>query len=166
MHKHGTSYLRRFFAIALNIRLRVCLTVATPFDRMACKVKSWQSQFLPQLRVLRLGLFQDGDVRVGVFPEGEEVLIGGAGLGGVTLQVVSAGKAESGEVIEWRIREHGAMFEHFLKFSGGCAALSELKVGLSAHIGRVEKGTGPAGAANSPAGGRCQSLHAICRQVN
>ncbi len=34
----------RFFAlsaaIALNIRLRVCLTVATPFDRMACKVKS------------------------------------------------------------------------------------------------------------------------------
>jgi hypothetical protein len=35
----------RFFAlsaaIALNIRLRVCLTVATPFDRMAYKVKSW-----------------------------------------------------------------------------------------------------------------------------
>jgi hypothetical protein len=108
--------------------------------------------FSLQLRVLRLGFLQDGDVGVGVFPEGEEVLIGGAGLGGVTLQVVSAGKAESGEGIEWRIREHGAMVEHFLKFSGGCAALSELKVGLSAHIGRVEEGTGPAGAANSPAG--------------
>ena len=28
-----------------------------------------------QLRVLRLGLLQDGDVGVGVFPEGEEVLM-------------------------------------------------------------------------------------------
>ena len=40
--------LRRFFAlsaaIALNIRLRVCLTVATPFAGMACKVKSRLSQ--------------------------------------------------------------------------------------------------------------------------
>jgi len=31
-------------AIALNTRLRICLNVATPFDRMACKVKSWLSQ--------------------------------------------------------------------------------------------------------------------------
>jgi hypothetical protein len=30
---------------------------------------------LLQLRVLRLRLFQDGDVGVGIFPEGEEVLI-------------------------------------------------------------------------------------------
>jgi hypothetical protein len=37
--------------------------------------------FLPlelvQLCVLRLGFVEDGDVRVGVFPEGEEVLVGG-----------------------------------------------------------------------------------------
>src|ERR1039458_2073341 len=31
---------------------------------------------LPQLRVLRFGFFQDGDVGVGVFPEGEEVFVG------------------------------------------------------------------------------------------
>jgi hypothetical protein len=30
-----------------------------------------------QLRLLRLGLLQDGDVGVGVFPEGEEVFVGG-----------------------------------------------------------------------------------------
>ena len=30
---------------------------------------------LLQLRILRLGLLQDGDVGVGVFPEGEEVLV-------------------------------------------------------------------------------------------
>jgi hypothetical protein len=44
-------------AIALNIRLRVCLTVATPFDGMACKVKSRLSQIntfqLGELVVLR-----------------------------------------------------------------------------------------------------------------
>ena len=32
---------------------------------------------LLQLRVVRLGFFQDGDVRVGVFPEGQEVVVGG-----------------------------------------------------------------------------------------
>ena len=31
-------------AIALNIRLRACRTVAPPFDKIACKVKSWLSQ--------------------------------------------------------------------------------------------------------------------------
>ena len=36
---------------------------------------------LLQLCVLRLGFLQDGDVGVGVFPDGEEVLIGGAGFG-------------------------------------------------------------------------------------
>jgi hypothetical protein len=30
-----------------------------------------------QLRVLRFGLLQNGDVRVGIFPEREEVFVGG-----------------------------------------------------------------------------------------
>jgi len=33
-----------------------------------------------QLCVLRLGLLEDGNVGVGVFPEREEILIGGAGV--------------------------------------------------------------------------------------
>jgi hypothetical protein len=36
------------------------------------------STVLLQLRVLRLGFFQNGDVGVGVFPEGEEVFVSGA----------------------------------------------------------------------------------------
>ena len=32
---------------------------------------------LLQLRVLRFRLLQDGEVRIGVFPEGEEVVVGG-----------------------------------------------------------------------------------------
>ena len=47
---------------------------------------------LLQLRVLRLGLLQDGDVGVGVFPEREEVLIFGAGRGGITRHRVGAGE--------------------------------------------------------------------------
>jgi hypothetical protein len=39
---------------------------------------------LLQLRVLPLGFFQDGNVGVGVFPQREKILVGGAGLGGVT----------------------------------------------------------------------------------
>ena len=34
-----------------------------------------------QLCVFRLGLLQDGNIRVGVFPEREEILVGGAGFG-------------------------------------------------------------------------------------
>jgi hypothetical protein len=49
---------------------------------------------LLQLRVLRFGLLQDGDVGVGVFPEGEEILIGGAGFEVIALQGVGAGEAE------------------------------------------------------------------------
>jgi len=38
--------------------------------------KEWPPWLL-QLRVLRFGLLQDGDVGVGVFPESEEVVVGG-----------------------------------------------------------------------------------------
>ena len=34
-----------------------------------------------QLCVFRLGFLEDGDVGVGIFPECEEILIGGAGFG-------------------------------------------------------------------------------------
>ena len=39
---------------------------------------------LLQLLILRLGFFQDGDVGVGIFLEGEEVLIGGTSFCCVT----------------------------------------------------------------------------------
>jgi len=45
-----------------------------------------KSQRLLQLRVLRFGFLQDGNIRVGVLPQHEEILIRGAGFAGVTLQ--------------------------------------------------------------------------------
>src|ERR1039458_5416417 len=55
---------------------------------------------LLQSRILRFGLLVDGDVGVGVFPEGEEILICGAGFiarGGVCcgIERVSAGQSET-----------------------------------------------------------------------
>ena len=49
---------------------------------------------LLQLRVFRLGLFQDGDVGIGVFPEDEEVLIGGLSFGGVAGKGTGAGQSQ------------------------------------------------------------------------
>ena len=46
---------------------------------------------LLQLRVLCFGFLQDGDVGVGVFPEGEEILIGGFRFGVVTREHTRAG---------------------------------------------------------------------------
>ena len=39
----------------------------------------------PRIRILRLGLLQDGNVGVGIFLEGEEILIGRLGPDGVAL---------------------------------------------------------------------------------
>jgi hypothetical protein len=44
-----------------------------------------------QLCVLRVGLLEDGDVGVGIFPESEESGVGGAGFGWVTCEDVGAG---------------------------------------------------------------------------
>jgi hypothetical protein len=41
-----------------------------------------------QLRVLRFGLCQDGDVPVGVFPVSEEIFVGGADASGVGIRAV------------------------------------------------------------------------------
>ncbi len=47
-----------------------------------------------QLLVLRLGFLQDGDVGVGVFPEGEEVLVSSLAFGCVAGKGVGTGQAE------------------------------------------------------------------------
>src|SRR5208282_2379743 len=49
-----------------------------------------------QLRVLCLGLFENGNIRVGVFPEREEVLIGSASSGCFVLHGVCTGQSEAG----------------------------------------------------------------------
>jgi hypothetical protein len=47
-----------------------------------------------QLHEFCFGFAQDGNIRVSLFPQYEEILESGAGLGGIALQGVGAGQAE------------------------------------------------------------------------
>jgi hypothetical protein len=47
-------------------------------------------QQLLQLRVLRFGFLEDGDVGIGVFPEREKILVGRFGVDGISLSGVGA----------------------------------------------------------------------------
>jgi len=64
---------------------------------VAMSLRELRQGGLFQLRVLRLGCFENGDVGVGIFPEGEEVLVGYAALGLVALKRKGAGQAELGQ---------------------------------------------------------------------
>src|ERR1700730_65735 len=74
---------------------------------------------LLQLRVLRFGFLQDGDVGGGVFPQREEILIRSAGLGGVALERVGTGETEMGECAQREVYGNAAMVQKFLKL-GTC----------------------------------------------
>jgi hypothetical protein len=62
----------------LLIGITLALTVWRAATLLDCQAGSWprlhRRSVSLQLRVLRLGLLQDGDVGIGVFPDGEEVL--------------------------------------------------------------------------------------------
>ena len=56
---------------------------------------------LLQLGVFGFGRDEDGNIEVGVFPKGEEILIGSFRFGGVTLQHIGTSKSEMGERLTW-----------------------------------------------------------------
>src|SRR5690349_13249343 len=70
---------------------------------------------LLQLRVLRLGFSQDGDVRVGIFPEGEQVLVGGPTLCGVALKGIGTSHSEMGQSRDRGVSRYAPVVEDFLE---------------------------------------------------
>src|SRR5437667_303588 len=105
---------------------------------------------LLQLRVLRLGFLQDGDVGVGVFPEREEVVVGGersdaGGVGirplrGSRLQGIGASYSQMCQRSGPAVPDDPAVVENLLKLGGSSTALSGCQVCFSAYIGRIEAG--------------------------
>jgi hypothetical protein len=75
-----------------------------------------------QLRGLRLGLFQDGDVGVGLFPDRQEVLISRLGFGGVARGGIGAGDAEPGERVKRAVLHDNAGIELSEVSGGDCLA--------------------------------------------
>src|SRR5215469_653172 len=88
---------------------------------------------LLQLGVFRLGLLQDGDVGVGVFPQGEEILVGGAGFDGVALHEVGATQLQMGERAQ-RAKSHDApVVKELLELADRRGPLPQTLVRLSAE---------------------------------
>src|SRR5262245_14779856 len=79
---------------------------------------------LLQFRVLCLGFFQNGNFGVGIFPEGEEVLVGGEGLLLVALEDIGAGKAQLRHGEYWIGGKSWTQGKHFLKLSSSVNSLA------------------------------------------
>ena len=107
-------------------------------QRETCNVLSPVHRQLLQLRVLCLGLFQDGDVGVGVFPEGKELLVAGPGFSGVARTDAGAAQLQS------RHRTHGIadrqtlVIKDFLKFSSSFGTLIHRQICQTAHLNRIQ----------------------------
>ncbi len=99
---------------------------------------------LLELGVFGLGLLEDGNVGVGVLPEGEEVLIGFAGVGaggfgvralrGLGLEHVRPSEAEMSESADGLKRDEAAVIEDFLKFGRGGVSLFGHQVCLPSDV--------------------------------
>src|SRR5208283_2492843 len=93
---------------------------------------------LLQFRVLCLCLLENGNVGVGVFPEGEEILIGCARLGDVTLQGVCASKVEMAQCTDGPVLHNPAMVEDLLELGYCFAALMRGQICFSSHVDGVQ----------------------------
>ncbi len=77
---------------------------------------------LLQLGVFRLGLFEDRDVRVGVFPKGEEILVGTLCFGLISRQDESSAQLQARQCAYGVADNDPAVIENFLEFRGGFGA--------------------------------------------
>src|SRR5713101_1513234 len=83
-------------------------------NAMACD-RVCQCTGLLQLRVLCFGLLKDGDVGIGVFPDGEEILVCTLRFGGVALNSIGTGEAEMRERGERRIGNYRVMVDELVE---------------------------------------------------
>src|SRR5208282_2459854 len=103
-----------------------------------CSARSTSAPLL-QLRVLRLGFPQDGDIGVRVFPKREEILIGGAGFGLVALQAVSARQSEASQRAPGKVHHHSPVVNEFLKFCCRSAPVVEQEIGFPTQINGAQE---------------------------
>ena len=92
------------------------------------------SEHLLQSRILALRLDEDWHVGVGVFPEGEEVLVGLAGLRGVAAQRRSTPEAEVGERIQDVHAADATVVDDLLELRSGLSTRTSLEVSLPAQV--------------------------------
>jgi hypothetical protein len=107
------------------------------------------SQLL-QLRVLGLGLLQDGDLRIGVFPKVEKIVVGGerpdagglgiAALRGSRLQSIRPCHTQMRQGSRPAVPDKPIVVENLLELHGGSRALSRSEIRLAANERGIETG--------------------------
>src|SRR5271157_230258 len=103
---------------------------ATP---TACWVESLQ------LRVLRLRLLQDGNIGVGIFPEGEEVQVRSLSLGSIALHGVGSCQLQTGQCTNWVADHDSRVIQDLAEFRRGLGALMCCEIRLASHKDRIER---------------------------
>src|SRR5581483_10615549 len=100
----------------------------------SCVWPGLSSLQLLQFRVLRLGLDEDGDIGVGILPQGKEVLVGGARLGGIALERVGARQPYLGQWMRHAAEVNELAVEYRLEFGGGGLGVLLPQVINAAHV--------------------------------
>src|SRR5215469_8484285 len=99
-----------------------------------------QTRFLLQLGVLGFGLFQDGDVWVGVFPESEEVVVSGFRFGWGARERIGTGKAEMSQRCYRRVPRYTPVIQDLLELLRRVSALLRSQIRLATQVYGVEGG--------------------------
>jgi len=89
---------------------------------------------LLELGVSGLGFLEDGDIGVCVFPQGEEILIGYAALGGVARKSVGTRQAQTRQRVEGRNRIDTTVVKDLAELDGGLRAVPRTEVGQAPNI--------------------------------
>jgi hypothetical protein len=119
--KIGIRELMRF-GCGRRILEKICLR--EPVNPLLSTTGSEPGRKSLQLRVLRLGLLQDGDVGVGVLPEVKEIRVGRASFRAFALEGIGACQTETGQRTKRVVRDQAAMVDDFLELR--CRFLSLL----------------------------------------
>ena len=116
----------------------------------SAKQAAYISLQLLQLRVLRLGLFQDRDVGISVFPEREEIFVssersdaGGVGVSALRssrLQCVRTSHAQMRQRSRPTVPNDPIVVNDFLELSGRRSGLARFEICLATYVDVIEAG--------------------------
>jgi hypothetical protein len=105
---------------------------------------------LMQLRVLRFGFLQDGNIRISIFPKRKGILVSGKrptarkisvrSLRTSSLKRIRPSHAQMRQRSRPAVPDDAAVVDDLLKLGGGLFALSGSQVSLSARVHVVEAG--------------------------
>src|ERR1700680_3083153 len=133
----GSVNSSAFFISAVDWLVR---KAGCPVDQAQALTFSKLVTELLQLGVFCLGLLKDRNIRIGVFPEGEEILIRGSGLCRIALQNVGAPELHMRQGSDGFVQHGSPMIEDLLKLCRSFPATVSRKKGFSAHINGIHVG--------------------------